>query len=62
MMKARQYDKGWFRRGIEPHVFALQDSPAVSEEFYARFGDKADAARRVVEAFVDAKEYGIWPF
>ena len=58
MMKARQYDKGWFRRGIEPHVFALQDSPVVSEEFYARFGDKADAARRVVEAFVDAKEYG----
>ncbi len=58
MMKARQYDKGWFRRGIEPHVFALQDSPVVSEEFYARFGDKADAARRVVDAFVDAKEYG----
>ena len=58
MMKARQYDKGWFRRGIEPHVFALQDSPVVNEEFYARFGDKADAARRVVEAFVDAKEYG----
>lgn len=58
MMKARQYDKGWFRRGIEPHVIALQDSPAVSDEFYARFGDKADAARRVVEAFVDAKEYG----
>lgn len=58
MMKARQYDKGWFRRGIEPHVFALQDSPAVSEEFYASFGDKADAARRVVEALVDTKEYG----
>lgn len=58
MMKARQYDKGWFRRGIEPHVFALEDSPSVNEDFYARFGDKADAARRVVEAFVDAKEYG----
>ncbi len=58
MMKARQYDKGWFRRGIMPHVFALQDSPEVNEEFYAHFGKHADAGRRVVDAFHDAKEYG----
>ena len=58
MMKARQYDKGWFRRGIEPHVFALQDSPSVDEDFYTRFGNIADAAHRVVDAFKDAKEYG----
>ena len=58
MMKARQYDRGWFRRGLEPHVFALQDSPEVSGAFLARFGAQADIARRVVEAFRDAKEYG----
>ena len=58
MMKARKYDKGWFRRGIEPNVFALQDSPFVENEFYSYFGDMADAARRVMDAFHDAKEYG----
>ena len=58
MMKARQYDKGWFRRGIEPNVFALQNSPEIAEDTYARFGDYADAARRVIDAFRDAKEYG----
>ena len=58
MMKARQYDKGWFRRGIEPNVFALRDSPELTEDTYACFGDHADAARRVIDAFRDAKEYG----
>ena len=58
MMKARQYDKGWFRRGIEPHALALQDSSEIKEEILARFGDQKDAAFRVVEAFMNAKEYG----
>ena len=58
MMKARQYDSGWFRRGIVPQVYALQDSPEVAEAHYARFGAHADAARRLVDAFQDAKEYG----
>ncbi len=58
MMKARQYDKGWFRRGIEPHVFALQDSPEVGETFYSFFEEEADVARRIIDTFHDSKEYG----
>ncbi len=58
MMKARQYDKGWFRRDIEPHVFALQDSPEVDNAFYNFFGEEAGVARKVIETFHDAKEYG----
>ena len=46
------------KRSVQPNVFALQDSPVVDEDFYARFGEHADDARRVMEAFQDAKEYG----
>ena len=69
MMKARQYDKGWFRRGIEPHVFALQDSgewQPFEEQMRRAFANHPslfeDAAIKVAKAlfdsFADAKEYG----
>ena len=69
MMKARQYDKGWFRRGIEPHVFALQDSgdwPTFERQMRQAFANHQslfeDAAIKVAKAlfdsFADAKEYG----
>ena len=68
-MKARQYDKGWFRRGIKPHVFALQDSgdwPTFELQMRQAFANHPslyeDAAIKVAKAlfdsFVDAKEYG----
>ena len=69
MMKARQYDKGWFRRGIEPHVFALQDSgdwSTFERQMRQAFSNHPslyeDAAIKVAKAlfdsFADAKEYG----
>ncbi len=58
MMKAREYDRGWFRRGIEPNVFALQDSPEIDTHTLALMGDQAEVARRMLDAFRDAKEYG----
>ena len=69
MMKARQYDKGWFRRGIVPHVFALQDSgdwPTFERQIRQAFANHQslfeDAAIKVAKAlfdsFADAKEYG----
>ncbi len=69
MMKARQYDKGWFRRGIEPHVFALQDCgdwPALESQMRRAFANHPslfeDSAIKVAQSlfncFVDAKEYG----
>ena len=69
MMKARQYDKGWFRRGIAPHVFALQDSgdwPTFERQMRqafinhpSLFEDEAiKVAKSLFESFADAKEYG----
>lgn len=57
MMKARQYDRRWFSRHIEPNVFAIQDSPVatlkVSDDKHIQ-----DIAQRVINAFTDGKEYG----
>lgn len=58
MMKARQYDRRFFTRGIQPHVCAIQESAKMPEEAWGYFGPEQDIARRVYAAFVDAKEYG----
>lgn len=58
MMKARQYDRRFFSRGIQPHVCAIQESTKMPEDGWAYFGAEQDIARRVYAAFVDAKEYG----
>lgn len=69
MMKARQYDKGWFRRGIEPHVFALQDSgdwPTFERQIRQSFANHPSlyedasikVAKDLFDSFADAKEYG----
>lgn len=57
MMKARQYDRRIFGREITPHVFALQDSPVKGQEFYALLQNKP-AAKRLMQSFHEAKEYG----
>ncbi len=69
MMKARQYDKGWFRRRIEPHVFALQDSgdwPTFERQMRQAFANHPSlfedeaikVAKSLSDSFADAKEYG----
>ena len=58
MMKARQYDRRFFIRGIQPHVCSIQKSAKMPEEAWGYFGAEQDIARRVYAAFVDAKEYG----
>ena len=58
MMKARQVDKRFFSRGIQPHVRAIVESGDMPQEAWALFGPQQDIARRVYAAFVDAKEYG----
>ena len=58
MMKARQVDKRFFSRGIQPHVRAIAESGDMPQEAWALFGPQQDIARRVYAAFVDAKEYG----
>lgn len=58
MMKARQVDRRFFSRGIQPHVHAIAESGDMPQEGFALFGPQEDIARRVYAAFVDAKEYG----
>ena len=58
MMKARQYDRRFFTRGIQPHVCAIQESAGMPEQGWGAFGSEEGIARRIHAAFVDAKEYG----
>ena len=62
MMKARQYDRRFFSRGIQPHVYAIAESNNVSNET-ADYFCKGDAAltgsmREILNELQDAKEYG----
>ena len=58
MMKARQYDRRFFTSGIQPHVYAIQESARMPEQGWGAFGSEEGIARRIHAAFVDAKEYG----
>ena len=62
MMKARQYDRRFLARGIQPHVYAICESNSISEDCLQYFanGDK-DLNREihVLKAYMeDACEYG----
>lgn len=58
MMKARQYDRRFFSRDIQPHVYAIQNSEPLSTEAWGFLGGEEEIARRLWDAFADAKEYG----
>lgn len=58
MMKARQYDRRFFSRGIQPHVYAIQESAPMPAESWGYLGEEEQIARRLWDAFADAKEYG----
>ena len=63
MMKARQYDRRFFSRGIQPHVMAIQESNAL-EAFERLQGQLSmdtlclETANQLIRTFRDAKEYG----
>ena len=64
MMKARAYDRGFFRRGIQPNVYAIVESNWIGGAYPYDMGDflLAEEHRKtlnyLLEAFRDAKEYG----
>ena len=67
MMVARRYDKGWFRRGLQPHVMAIQESNSINRDHLCFLGHGMDEAERqrtlddlneLLNIFIDAKEYG----
>ena len=67
MMKARQYDRRFFTRKVQPHVYAIEESNGItsapmhdmglnlSQEEYSK---AVKQAMRLVEEMHDAKEYG----
>ena len=62
MMKARQYDRRFFSRGIQPHVYAIQESNNIDlhciEYFVNGRKELKSAVDTLVKELHDAKEYG----
>ena len=67
MMKARQYDRRFFSRGIQPHVYAIEESNGIKREQLSCLGAglsdiEKNSARLQIEGLLDnlkdAKEYG----
>ena len=61
MMKARSYDRRFFSRGIQPNIFAIQESNGIGSVI--RYEVKADTqmndiSKYLFDAFLDAKELG----
>lgn len=62
MMKARQYDRRFFSRKIQPHVYEIVESNDADGSSIEHFcnGDSAIAndVKTILDTFQDAKEYG----
>ena len=62
MMKARQYDRRFFSRGIQPHVYAIVESNHI-DKFAVEYFCNGDAKLKeamdiIISELHDAKEYG----
>ena len=67
MMKARQYDRRFFNRKVQPHVYAIEESNGITSApmhdmglnlSQEEYGEAVKQAMRLVEEMHDAKEYG----
>ena len=62
MMKARQYDRRFFSRDIQPHVYAIAESNHVDSfalEYFCKGDAKLTATMdTILRELLDAKEYG----
>lgn len=62
MMKARQYDRRFFSRGIQPHVYAIVESNHVDKftvEYFCNGDSKLkNTMGTIISELHDAKEYG----
>ena len=62
MMKARQYDRRFFSRKIQPNVYAIQESDGVDRyalDYFCNGDAKLKAAMdSIIKEMHDAKEYG----
>ena len=67
MMKARQYDRRFFTRKVQPHVYAIEESNGITSApmhdmglnlTQEEYSEAVRQALRLVEEMHDAKEYG----
>ena len=58
MMKARSYDRRFFTRGIRPNLCSIQESNNLNSDYLELFGNLKPTAQKLVDEFIDAKEYG----
>lgn len=67
MMKARQYDRRFFNKGVQPHVYAIQESNGINREHLNYLGrglsdiernNAVNQMNALLDEFIDAKEYG----
>ena len=67
MMKARQFDRRFFSRGVQPHVYAIEESNGITTaplhdmgvDFSTEdYGNAVKQVMRLLEETHDAKEYG----
>ena len=62
MMKARQYDRRFLTRGIQPNVYEITESNGVDkasvEHFYERDVNLKKDVEAILDTLKDAKEYG----
>lgn len=67
MMKARQYDRRFFSKSVQPHVYAIQESNGINREHLNYLGrglsdiernNAVNQMNALLDEFIDAKEYG----
>lgn len=67
MMKARQYDRRFFSRGVQPNVYAIEDSNGITSAplhdmgiglSSDEYGKAVKQIMQLIDEFHDAKEYG----
>ena len=67
MMKARQYDRRFFAKEIQPHIYAIQESNGINRSHLDYLGYSLSDIERnnalnqmntLLDEFIDAKEYG----
>ena len=67
MMKARQYDRRFFTKEVQPHVYAIQESNFIQREHLNYLGhglsdfernNAVNQMNALLDEFIDAKEYG----
>lgn len=62
MMKARQYDRRFFERGVQPKIYSVEESNNFSKDVFDYIVGNNSALKndlqQLVDTFYDAKEYG----